>query len=398
MDRLVFLVDMNAFYISCETVRHPHLKGKPAAVAGDPKKRTGIILAANYEARSYGVRTAMSVYQALKLYPDLELIAPDHSYYSKKSKEVMDLLDRFSPIVEQNSIDEAWLDMTGCEKLFGPPMQTAKAIQDAIEEELGLWCSIGISNGKFLAKMAAEMKKPHGITTLFPKDLEKKLWPLPVVKTYGIGKKTADRLHRMGLMTIGDLAKTDPALLKDIMGRSGESIHKKVNGLDLEPVKTHDRADVKSIGKSVTLSEDLTSFELGKEILFSLSDQVGRRARRLNKKGTTIQITIKYSDFKTVTRQQSVSSTNSTKDIFNFAVDLLEQNWKDRSPIRLLGVTLGDFSHDATEQLSIFQMDEQGSISSDKFRHLEKTMDKIREKYGSKSLVHAIQLHKKKDQ
>src|SRR5690606_38927231 len=164
MQRVVFLVDMNAFFISCEMTRNNSLVGKPAAVAGDPKKRSGIILAANYEARKYGVKTTMVLHEAKKLCPGLILIPPDHRFYERKSREVMDLLSRYTPIIEQNSIDEAWLDMTGCEKLFGEPAESARSIMDAIINELGLWCSIGISENKFLSKMASEMKKPLGIT------------------------------------------------------------------------------------------------------------------------------------------------------------------------------------------------------------------------------------------
>ena len=164
MHKVIFLVDMNAFFISCEMTRNPSLAGKPSAVAGDPKKRTGIILAANYEARAYGVRTAMVVHEALKLCPGMMLVPPDHHFYGQKSEHVMDLLANYTPIVEQNSIDEAWLDMTGTEKLFGNPLDTAKRIMDEIKNKLGLWCSIGIAENKFLAKMASEMKKPLGIT------------------------------------------------------------------------------------------------------------------------------------------------------------------------------------------------------------------------------------------
>jgi len=165
MQKVIFLVDMNAFFISCEMTRDHSLVGIPAAVAGDPQKRSGIILAANYEARSFGVKTAMVLHEALKLCPKMILVPPDHRFYEQKSKEVMDLLSNFTPILEQNSIDEAWLDMTGCEGLFGKPVVAAKLIMDEIKDRLGLWCSIGIAENKFLAKMAAEMiRVPSCIT------------------------------------------------------------------------------------------------------------------------------------------------------------------------------------------------------------------------------------------
>ncbi len=183
---------MNAFFISCEMTRNNSLVAIPAAVAGDPKKRSGIILAANYEARSCGVKTTMIIHQALKLCPKLILVTPDHNFYGQKSADVMDLLANYTPLLEQNSIDEAWLDMTGTEGLFGKPFVAANRIMDDIKDRFGLWCSIGIAENKFLAKMAAEMKKPLGITELWEKDIPLKLWPLPVKEMYGIGGKTAE--------------------------------------------------------------------------------------------------------------------------------------------------------------------------------------------------------------
>ena len=215
MGKVIFLVDMNAFFISCELARNHILVGKPAAGAGNPQKRAGIILAANYEARKYGVKTAMILHEALRRCPNMLIVPPDHSYYRRKSIEVMDLLSNYTPILEQNSIDEAWLDMTGTEHLFGSPIQAANKIMEDIKTNLGLWCSIGISNNKFLSKMASEMKKPLGITELYTKDIQTKLWPLPIDRMHGIGKRTAGKLIDLNIKTIGDLANYD----KDILAK-----------------------------------------------------------------------------------------------------------------------------------------------------------------------------------
>ena len=172
--KIIFLVDMNAFFISCEMSVNPELKGRPAAVAGDPKSRSGIILAANYEARAYGVKTTMLVHEAMSICPGLVIVPPTRGLYEKKSNEFMEILARYAPVIQKNSIDEAWLDLTGCEKLFGEPVAIAQRIMKEIQYELDLWCSIGISENKFLAKMASEMKKPLGITELWKKDVPEK--------------------------------------------------------------------------------------------------------------------------------------------------------------------------------------------------------------------------------
>jgi DNA polymerase-4 len=252
---------MNAFYISCEMTRNRALVGRPAAVAGDPKKRTGIILAANYEARACGVKTAMVLHEALKHCPGMALVPPDHAFYDRKSKEVMDLLSQYTPLLEQNSIDEAWLDMTGSERLFGKPSEAANRIMGEIKDQLGLWCSVGIGENKFIAKMAAEMKKPLGITELWTEDLPAKLWPLPVQEMYGVGSKSAEKLNHMAIRTIGDLAKADMNRLIKAFGKGGQEIHAHANGIDHSPVTARLSDDVKSIGRSTTLPEDLSDLE-----------------------------------------------------------------------------------------------------------------------------------------
>ena len=196
MQKVIFLVDMNAFFIACEMTRNASLVDVPAAVAGSPERRTGIILAANYQARAKGVKTAMVIHEALKKKKKMLFVPPDHAFYKEKSEEVMELLSHYSPIVDQNSIDEAWLDMTGSQGLFGPPRVAAQTIMDAIKHDLGLWSSVGISNNKFLSKMAADMKKPLGITELWKTDLAEKLWPLRVGKMHGVGAKTAEKLNQ----------------------------------------------------------------------------------------------------------------------------------------------------------------------------------------------------------
>jgi DNA polymerase-4 len=393
MKRVIFLVDMNAFFISCEKTRHPEIEGKPAAVAGDPVNRSGIILTANYEARKYGIKTTMILREAFRLCPDLIIIPPDHKFYEMMSKEVMEILSDYTPVIEQNSIDEAWLDMTGSESLFGQPLEAAGNIMDRIKNELDLWCSIGISENKFLAKMASEMKKPLGITELWKKDIEEKMWPLPVSLMYGVGKQTAKKLNSMGIYTIKDLALTKIDNIYKKLGKTGVELVRLARGIDDSPVNAT-REEVKSIGRSTTLAHDITDIEDAKAILMDLADDLGMSARKSGKKGNTVQITIKYSNFNTITRQMTISPTCNIKDIYGAGVRLLEKNWTGE-PVRLLGISLSGFQNER-EQISLFDLDvDEKEIKTDKkIDSLEDAILKIRKKYGTDIIKPGI-THKK---
>lgn len=391
MNRLIFLVDMNAFFISCEMARNPALKGKPAAVAGDPKQRSGIILAANYEARKYKVKTTMVLHEARKLCPELILVPPDHGFYEKQSKAVMDILSRYTPVIQQNSIDEAWMDLTGCEKLFGNPMDIARNIMDTISKELDLWCSIGISENKFLAKMGSELKKPQGITELYVRDIKEKMWPLPVREMYGIGKQTEKRLMDYAIYKIGDIANCKLEFLKSNFGKYGEELYRLANGIDNSQVVANPIYDSKSISRSTTLPFDTNDAGYIRNILLSLAEEVGYEARKYGYKGKTIAISIKYDDFTTITRQQTVSPTYLTKDIYKTALKLYEGNKGKNKLIRLLGVGLSNFEEDDSEQISLFDLLETGN-DVHKEETIEKTIDKIRERFGNQKIIRGSML------
>ncbi len=390
LKRVIFLVDMNAFFISCEMSRNPALKGKPAAVAGDPKNRTGIILAANYDARKFKVRTTMLVHEAKKLCPEIILVPPDHDFYERKSVEVMKILSRYTPLIQQNSIDEAWLDLTGCGGLFGEPREIAEKIMNDIRNELDLWCSIGISDNKFLAKMASEMKKPLGITEVWEKDVREKIWPLPVREMYGIGKQTEKKLSGLAIFKIGDLAVFDSAILAKTFGKYGGELKRLANGIDTSPVTDHPHYESKSISRSTTLPKDTVDIDYARSVILRLAEEVGAEARRYNYKGKTVSIVIKYGDFQAITRQKSVSTpTFLTKEIYRTGVSLLEENWSKTRPVRLLGIGLSNIADDYQEQMSIFHINESIADEGRKEEKLEKAMDAIRDRYGHETVKRA---------
>ncbi|PYG86955.1 DNA polymerase-4 [Ruminiclostridium sufflavum DSM 19573] len=398
MQRVVFLVDMNAFFISCEMTRNPEIAGRPAAVAGNPKKRTGIILAANYEARKFGVKTTMVIHQALKLCPDMVLVPPDHYFYESKSRAVMNLLGNYSPVIEQNSIDEAWLDMTGTEGLFGSPVEAAERIMTEIKNGLGLWCSIGISENKLLSKIASEIKKPMGITELWVRDVPAKLWPLSVTALYGVGRQTGIRLNNIGIQTVGDLAGFNARTLCKALGKQGTELQRLANGIDNSPVTPHTAGEMKSIGRSNTLAEDITEVEEVRAVFLEMCEEIGFDARRYNKKAKTIQITVKYSDFQSINRQISIEPTCLTRDIYEKGFALLKKNWNNVKPVRLIGISISGFEQECScRQLSLFEQEDiydDNYNASQKEEKIEKAIDGIRLRLGTKAVTRAAQIKK----
>lgn len=393
--KVIFLVDMNAFFITCEMSVNPELKGRPAAVAGDPKNRSGIILAANYDARAYGVKTTMLIHEALSICPGLILVPPTRGLYEKKSREFMQILSRYSPVIQKNSIDEAWLDLTGCERLFGEPVHTAQRIMDEIRYELDLWCSIGISENKFLAKMASEMKKPLGITELWKEDIPAKMWPLKIRQMYGIGQKTEEKLKRIGVLTIGDLAQCDDRMLNEHFGKYGQELKRLANGIDDSSVDPEPKSATRSISRSTTLAKDITDIEDARTVLLSLAEEVGEEARRSDFRGKSVSIVIRYSDFTTITRQKTIVPSFLTKDIYRTGVELLSENWDRRRPVRLLGIGISNIDEEMPVQLSIFDINEELPDTVKKEEKLERAIDSIRSRFGSDMVKRAALVEKK---
>ncbi|PLR76504.1 DNA polymerase IV [Bacillus sp. V3-13] len=389
--RVILHVDMNSFYASVEMAYDPSLKGKPLAIAGNVEERRGIIVTCSYEARKFGVKTTMTLWEARKLCPQLIVKKPNFERYRAASIGMFEILGQFSDLVEPVSIDEGYMDITESYE-YGEPPEIAKTIQNRIYEQLDLPCSIGIAPNKFLAKMASDMKKPMGITILRKRDVPKILWPLPAGQMYGIGKKTAEKLAAIGIHTIGDLAGADNITLKKHLGINGARLKERANGEDRRPVDPEAVSDFKSVGNSTTLPKDVANQQALLHVLEGLSEKVAIRLNRKQVVATNIAVTIRYKDRKTITRSKKLDNPVSRKEeIHSAAAQLFLKHWNG-DPVRLLGVTGTDLQEkgQAIKQLDLFSFEEDA-----KKEPLFQTVEKLREKYGKHIIEHAGSLAEK---
>jgi DNA polymerase-4 len=390
--RHVLHIDMNAFYCACHAAAEPsQYAGKPTAVAGNPETRHGVLVTASYEARKVGVKATMTVAEALRFCPHLILIQPDFGLYRTYSRQVFDIVRQFTPLVEIFSIDECWADLTGSSQ-FGTPLEMAYTIQTRVQQELHLPCSIGLGPNKFLAKMASDFLKPMGVTPLWTEDIEAKLWPLPIGHMFGIGSSTQERLNRLGVQTIRDLAHADPAKLGRLLGKRGLELIQLANGQDTSPV-TSEPEPMKSIGHSITLAKDSSNMDELSTVLMNLSDQVGRRVRHHDLVGRTVQLTIRYANRETITRSKTLAEpTSLTEEVYANAKALLVANKRRDSSLRLLGVSLSQLQRPQAEQPAALQLslfDEplhptstHDTVKKEQLKKLTRVTDELRDKYG----------------
>lgn len=377
--RVIFHIDMNCFYAAVEMSHNTSLKGKPVAIAGNPEERKGIIVTSSYEARAKGVKTTMPLWQARKLCPRLIVLPPNFERYRQASQRMFKILADITPSIEPVSIDEGYLDISDCQHL-GNPIEIATNLQKRILEELDLPCSIGIGPNKFLAKMGSDMKKPLGITILRIRDLKHTLWPLPVEEMYGIGDKTAEKLHLIDVQTIGDLAQRDVYDLTQLLGINGERLKNRANGIDPRLVDPEAVNAFKSIGSSQTLPDDTTNRAEIYTLMQQLAKSVEQRMKRRNAVGLSVQVMIRYHDRKTVTRSQKLPKyIDEQEDILQIAQDLFQTHW-NMDPIRLLGITMQDLEvkESIAQQLDLFTYERE----IEKMK-LQSTVDKLSEKYGA---------------
>lgn len=390
--RVIMLADCQSFYASVEKAAHPQYKNRPLVVAGDPERRSGIVLAACPIAKKYGVTTAERLGEAIGKCPDLVVIRPRMQEYIKVSLQITAILQTYTDLVEPYSIDEQHMDVTGSVALFGSPDEIAKSIQRKILQITSVYTRIGISENKVLAKMACDnfaKKNETGIFTLYKEDVEKDLWPLPVHKMFLIGSRMTRHLALMGIYTIGELARTPLQKLKRKWGINGEVIWRIANGIDSSPVTPGTHIGQKAIGHQMTLPRDYSTWEEIEIVILELSELICQRSRAKGYMGWVVSVGCQGADFDHPTgfyRQKKLADpTHLTDDVYETASVLFQQHW-DGLPIRKIAVNLSELIPDETYQLILFS-------DREKKMALETAADRIKERFGNAALMRAVSLH-----
>ena len=391
MDRVIFHIDVNSAFLSWEAVyRLFHLGGKVdlreqvSAVGGDMAMRHGIILAKSIPAKRYHIKTGETILEAKQKCPELILVPPNYGLYEKCSKAFMDILRQYSPDVEQYSIDEAFVDMTGTEKLWGDQVRAANRLKNQIRDTLGFTVNIGISENKLLAKMASDFQKPDRVHTLWRNEIEDKMWPLPVSDLFFVGRATTQKLLKLGIQTIGDLAHADPELLKIHLKKHGEVIWAFARGMDVSVVQSEAPAN-KGYGNSTTIAFDVTDASTAKLVLLALAETVGTRLRAAKVRAEVIAVGIKSHDLRYASHQMTLrNATNITTEIHKFACRLFDELW-DGSAIRHLGIHTSRIK----DGINMRQLDMFDATDYEKLEKMDAAVDQIRKRYGIDSVKRA---------
>ena len=379
--RSILHVDMDAFYASVEQRDNPALRGKPLVVGGTSNR--GVVAAASYEAREFGIRSAMPIAEALRRCDHLVRVKPRMSHYKEASTRIFSIFRDFTPLVEGLSLDEAFLDVSASVKLFGAPQKIAADIKSRVRQETGLTASVGVAENKLVAKIASDLDKPDGLTIVLPDDYERKLDPLPVSVIPGIGRQTLKHLARIGVASVRDLRLAKDRDLEPVFGRYTQKTRERASGIDARPV-VPSRAE-KSISAEETFATDLSNPADMERELLRLSERTAARLRKAELCAGTVQVKIRRADFTTFTRQRKLNPpANGTDQLYAIARELLA-TWRAENPgakVRLLGVGGGRLA--ATEQGDLFASDCDQSHSA-----VDDTVDRIREKFGSLSVARA---------
>ena len=382
MKRIIFHIDQNCYFASVEMISRPELRNVPMAVAGDAKVRHGIILAKNEPAKKYGIKTAEAIWQAQAKCPDLVLVDAHHEKYEFYSKKLREMYSEYTDKVEPFGLDECWLDMTGIVSDYDEAEEVALEIRNRVKEEFKLTCSVGISFNKVFAKLGSDYKKPDATTVFTDQNWQEKIWPLPVSDLLFVGKHTADKLAKINVKTIGDLAKTDVEFINRYLGKNGVGLWEYANGLDDSPVAESGYKRIpKSVGNSTTTAEDMTSDRQIERTLHMLSESVASRLRRHGLKGTVVQITVRDRDLGIYEKQGILyRATDDAKDIYQAARDLFKNSYDWNKGVRSIGVRCTKLVRsDSGEQLSLFAE----AQKSERDERLNKAIDDINRRYGT---------------
>ena len=387
-ERLIFHVDVNSAFLSWEAARRVKeglldLREIPSCIGGDPKSRRGIVVAKSIPAKKYGVTTGEPVALALRKCPDLVCVPGDIALFDRCSRAFKKICASFAPVMESFSIEEVFRDMSGTHLIYPDPVAVAHEIKDKIRDELGFTVNVGIGTNKLLAKMASDFEKPDKVHTLFPSEIPEKMWPLPVRDLLFLGKASEQKLLRAGIKTIGDMAKSDEAEIRQLLGdKNGRQLYRYANGIDDSPVRS-EREEAKGYSAETTVEEDIVTYERALSLLLAQCDVVAARMRRDGKKCSCVAVTYRTLDFKTRSHQKNFEDpTDVTEEIFAQVKKLLYECWKCE-PLRLIGVALTDLTSDEFRQMSLFENTE----DREKQKKVDETIDDIRRRFGNGMIV-----------
>lgn len=393
-ERVIFHVDANSAFLSWTAAYRVHVLGEqldlrdvPSVIAGDKVSRHSIILAKSTPAKKYGIHTGEPLFQALEKCPDLIVAQPDYGLYVEASRHFVQMLREFSPVVQQYSIDEAWVDMTGTQRLFGSPRLAAEKMRQRIWDELGFTVNVGISSNKLLAKMAGDFEKPNKVHTLFPEEMEAKMWPLPVRDLFLVGSATEKKLKGLGIYTIGDLAKTELTVLRKRLGKHGETIWHYANGRNAEMV-TPEPEENKGYGNSTTTAEDVVTYDQAHQVLLSLCETVAMRLRQDGKFGSCVAVHLRTNEFQHFSHQTLLhGATNITTELFEASCKIFDEAWDGITPLRQLGVQVTRLSSEPYQQYDFFSG--LSPVQYERKLRLDETVDALRDKYGEEIIRRA---------
>ena len=379
--KAIIHLDMDAFYAAVEVLDNPDLQGKPVIVGGS--KERGVVSSASYEARTFGVHSAQPIATAMRLCPQ-GIFRPVRMWrYKEISRQIFEIFKRFSPLVEPLSLDEAFVDVTGSTRLFGPPEEIAKKIKQQVVAETGLTASAGVAPTKFIAKIASDIQKPDGLTIVPEGKVKEFLGPLPIEKLWGVGERTRKTLAHLGVETIGDLGRVPLELLDRKMGKHGLHLSLLAKGVDEREVETE--RQVKSIGHEETYREDILDMTMARRVLLSLATKVAKRLRGHGFVGKTVTLKVKYHDFVQITRSVTLQEpTDDGREIFQSCCDLLSKTEASKRPVRLFGISLSQLDlADKERQLALFEQ----RRGAPKRKRLNRALDTISDKYGDEAIV-----------